>query len=48
MIPNEVKVEWYRLQEQFPVLQSWSLREDNRSTKRLGCCKYHLRVITMS
>ena len=48
MIPNEAKSEWWALQEKYPVLRGWSLEEDRRSKKRLGCCHYSEKVITLS
>lgn len=38
-LPNSVKTEWIRLQELYPELRSWSLRENNRATQTLGQCR---------
>jgi hypothetical protein len=40
MIPNEVKIEWMRLQEKYPELRAWTLKEDRRTTRRLGRCRW--------
>jgi len=38
-LPNSVKTEWIRLQELYPELRSWRLKENNRATQTLGSCR---------
>jgi predicted SprT family Zn-dependent metalloprotease len=40
--------EWRTLRAEYPVLTSWTLQVDRRSTRRAGACHYRPRKITMS